>query len=221
MNAFDQYESEFTRKVSILRDKISQANNLSGEKKKAVISEAERQIEDAGQTLQYMEKCLKSVSREGARRMEIRLKDYTSDFARLKKDLQHAALVTSSYDRDFQNSTNQSGWNNGMDVRSQILVGTQTLDESSERLVNTHRIAVETETIGENVLGEMNTQKQTLERARDNLSTIDDNVTKGRRILSSMSRRIATNKLILAFIILILLAANGLVIYFKWVRTLV
>jgi len=108
-----------------------------------------------------------------------------------------------------------------MDVRSQILVGTQTLDESSERLVNTHRIAVETETIGENVLGEMNTQKQTLERARDNLSTIDDNVTKGRRILSSMSRRIATNKLILAFIILILLAANGLVIYFKWVRTLV
>jgi vesicle transport through interaction with t-SNAREs protein 1 len=56
-----------------------------------------------------------------------------------------------------------------MDVRTQILVGTQTLDESSERLVNTHRIAVETETIGENVLGEMNTQKQTLERARDNV----------------------------------------------------
>jgi hypothetical protein len=54
-----------------------------------------------------MEKCLKSVSREGARRMEIRLKDYTNDFARLKKDLQHATLVTSSYERDFQNSKNQ------------------------------------------------------------------------------------------------------------------
>jgi hypothetical protein len=69
MNAFDQYESEFTRKVSILRDKINQANNLSGgtaltselfpdnhkEKKKSVISEAERQIEDAGQTVRDFE----------------------------------------------------------------------------------------------------------------------------------------------------------------------
>ncbi len=58
-----------------------------------------------------------------------------------------------------------------IDQRSHLLATTSRVDESSDRLLNAHRIAIETEDIGTNVLGELYTQKKTLERARDNVST--------------------------------------------------
>ncbi len=58
-----------------------------------------------------------------------------------------------------------------IDQRSHWLTTTSRVDESSDRLLNAHRIAIETEDIGTNVLGELYTQKKTLERARDNVRT--------------------------------------------------
>lgn len=56
-----------------------------------------------------------------------------------------------------------------MDQRMRLLHGNQKLDETSDRLQNTERIAVETEGIGVSVLGELSNQRQQLERTRDNV----------------------------------------------------
>lgn len=52
-------------------------------------------------------------------------------------------------------------------------------------------------------------------RSRDTLHGADDNITKARKILSSMSKRMLQNKLIMFGIIGTLLAAIILIIYFK------
>ena len=56
------------------------------------------------------------------------------------------------------------------DQRGRLLVSTQRVDASSESLMNAHRIAIETENVGTNVLSELHTQRQQLERARDNVN---------------------------------------------------
>ncbi len=52
-------------------------------------------------------------------------------------------------------------------------------------------------------------------RSRDTLHGADDNITKARKILSGMSRRILQNKIMMIGIILFLLVGIILIIYFK------
>ena len=51
--------------------------------------------------------------------------------------------------------------------------------------------------------------------AGEQLHEADDNIGRARRVLSVMSRRAMTNKLILVAIIMLLFASIGVVIYFK------
>lgn len=68
------------------------------------------------------------------------------------------------------------------------------------------------------ILTDLHRQRQTIVHARDTLHGADDNIAKARRVLSIMSRRIMTNKIIMAGIVLLLLGSIGLVIYYKFVR---
>jgi len=219
MDLFDQYELEFTHKLASTRQRLNQLTSLSGERRKGAISDLERQVEELKEILSRMDKTTKNATKEQERRMQQKLRGFNADLTRVQRDLQHSSLVsTTAYGTPFS-PTGQLYDDYQVresDHRGQLLDGTDKLNESSNRLQNANRLAVESETIGTNVLGELVGQRKQLEGVKGNLDHIDDNMTRSRKILSSMTRRIATNKLILAFIILILLAANGLIIYFKW-----
>ena len=58
-------------------------------------------------------------------------------------------------------------------------------------------------------------QRETINHARDTLHGADDNITKSRKVLSSMARRFFQNKMIMYGIILMLVTAIALIIYFK------
>jgi len=110
-------------------------------------------------------------------------------------------------------------WNvRNLDQRTHLLRDHDRLNDMTGRLDNTRRVAYETEAIGVNILTDLDQQGQTLQGARDRVGDIDESLTRGRRILRAMSRRVITNKLILMFIVLLLLGANFFVIYFKWLR---
>jgi vesicle transport through interaction with t-SNAREs 1 len=72
--------------------------------------------------------------------------------------------------------------------------------------------------LGVSIMSNLHSQRQTILHARDTLHGADDNIAKARRVLSTMSRRIMTNKIIMFGIILLLLGAVGLVIYYKFVK---
>jgi len=225
---FEQYEREFLNKMTVIRERQMKLNEFMGEKRKIAVQETERQIDDAKQILHRMDQSLRNATKERQRRMENKMKGYQSDLNRVTKDLQFSNLSSGSGDSSNRNNNrfgrdrNYSDDNiQDSDIRSQMLVGNQQIEESEESLLNAHRIAIETENVGTAVLGELGDQGERLRRANENLSVIDDNMTRSRKILNAMTRRIATNKLILAFIILVLLLGNGLIIYFKWVGPLI
>ena len=72
-----------------------------------------------------------------------------------------------------------------------------------------------TQDLGAGILANLHSQRETIVRSRDTLHGADDNITKARKILSSMSKRMLQNKLIMFGIIGTLLAAIILIIYFK------
>ncbi|KAL6063507.1 Vesicle transport through interaction with t-SNAREs 1B [Balamuthia mandrillaris] len=104
--------------------------------------------------------------------------------------------------------------------RQRLLQGTDRLGDQGDRLQRAHMIALQNEEIGVEIHGSLLEQRETLERARDKTRAVNDNITQSRKIMQAMSRRVITNKLVLVFIIVILLASIMLIVYLKWGRPL-
>lgn len=69
-----------------------------------------------------------------------------------------------------------------------------------------------------NITETLNKDRETLMRAKDKLEFVDETMDDSRRIIRNMARRVATNRCILAVIILLLLGAIGLILYLSWGR---
>lgn len=69
--------------------------------------------------------------------------------------------------------------------------------------------------LGNGILSNLAQQRDTIVHSRDTLHGADDSITKARKILSNMSRRVMQNKLIMFAISGVLLLAIILIIYFQ------
>ena len=58
-------------------------------------------------------------------------------------------------------------------ARTRLLQGTETLTDSSQRLDNAHRIALETEDVGADILRNLRGQREQIEHTRDTVSASD------------------------------------------------
>jgi vesicle transport through interaction with t-SNAREs protein 1 len=92
------------------------------------------------------------------------------------------------------------------------------LDRTSARITNTQRIADETEQIGSGVLTELGSQRDTIVRVAHKVQGVDANLSKSKRILNGMSRRVMTNQVTMIIIIFVLCAILGIVIWSKYLN---
>ncbi|KAG9465056.1 hypothetical protein GDO78_019008 [Eleutherodactylus coqui] len=102
--------------------------------------------------------------------------------------------------------------------RSLLLQGHQSLSRTTDSIARSHCIAAETDAIGQNIVEELGGQREQLERTKDRLISTGENLSKSRKILAAMSRKIVTNKLLLSIIIVLEIAILGGVVYFKFFR---
>jgi len=146
-----------------------------------------------------------------------KLKGYESDLTRIQRDFKSARSALAKdggRGQLFEGASNDDYSSKSTDQRERLLAGNEKLNDSSTKLKRAQQTAVETEDIGAGILNNLYGQRDTLNRTRDNLKAADDNLSRSRRLINVMGRRVSTNKLILAFIILVLLGAIGLVLYF-------
>uniref|UniRef100_A0A3Q0SQR3 Vesicle transport through interaction with t-SNAREs 1B n=1 Tax=Amphilophus citrinellus TaxID=61819 RepID=A0A3Q0SQR3_AMPCI len=102
--------------------------------------------------------------------------------------------------------------------RALLLQGTEALNNASQSIERSQRIAAETDQIGTDIIEELGDQREQLDRTRNRLVNTGENLSRSRKILRAMSRRLVTNKLLLGVIILMELAILGAVIYLKFFR---
>ncbi|KAG2438923.1 hypothetical protein HYH02_010717 [Chlamydomonas schloesseri] len=258
---FNQYENEYCNKSTDISRKITTASTLGAEAKRKKLVEVDVDIKEADTIIKKMDNEARSVAPDRQKQLQNKVKEYKADLASLKEQLQKARSTTS----DFEAGRAELGL--GMDYasssaaqRDRMLSATAKLEQSDERLKQGKALLAETEAIGASVLGQLQAQRETIQRSRDTLAGVnngdlrkaeatlktmnkrelgtgilanlhsqretivrsrdtlhgaDDNITKARKILSSMSKRMLQNKLIMFGIIGTLLAAIILIIYFK------
>ena len=172
-----------------------------------------------------------SARREQIRRMDLearslppdkkspllsKLREYKADLSKLKSD----AKKSSSTNPDLSNRAELGlvgdHWSaSSAAQRERLLATTDRINRAGDNIKQSKQTLLETEELGVSILQDLHRQRETITHARDTLHGVDDNITKSRKILSVMARRIMQNKAIMFGIIMLLVGSIGLVIYFK------
>ncbi|KAB0805507.1 hypothetical protein PPYR_02477 [Photinus pyralis] len=102
--------------------------------------------------------------------------------------------------------------------RQTVLQGKAILERTGDSIARSEQIAIETETIGTEVLSELDGQRETLLRAKNRLTSGDEQLASSRRILRQISRGVLYNKLILIVIIILEVVIAGAITYVRFIK---
>ncbi|XWS30230.1 hypothetical protein CRYUN_Cryun24cG0098800 [Craigia yunnanensis] len=149
-----------------------------------------------------------------------KLREYKSDLNNLKSEVKR--IASGNLNPAARDQLLESGMADtltaSVDQRSRLMMTTERVNQSSERIKDSRRTMLETEELGVSILQDLHSQRQSLLHANKTLHGVDDNVGKSKRILTAMSRRMSRNKWIVGIIIAVLIIAIVLILYFKLVK---
>lgn len=213
---FNQYETEYCNKSTEISRKINATASLSGDLRKRKITEVETDIREADNVIKRMDMEARSLSPEKSRQLLLKVKDYKADLANLREQLKQASGSTSAGDAArAELGLGNDYYSTSAGQRERMLGASQRLEKTSERLALGKQQLLEAEDMGANILKDLHGQREVIVGARDTLHGADDNISKARRILTTMAKRIWTNKLIMIGISVFLLVAIIIVIWVK------
>jgi vesicle transport through interaction with t-SNAREs 1 len=158
------------------------------------------------------------------RKLMDRLRRYKDDLGTMKDEFKQAkvALPDASVMRGSLLGGGAMeeglGGSASMDQRKRLLASTDRAQRGTEKIREARRIAAETEDIGATTMVDLEAQRETIKRAHDHVEGTSANVGRSRRILTTMARRVVTNKIIMCLIILVLLGAIAMIVYFEFIK---
>ncbi|KAL0908064.1 vesicle transport v-SNARE 11 [Dendrobium catenatum] len=214
---FEGYERQYCEISASLSRKCTGAAALDGEQKKQKLSEIKSGLEDAENLIRKMDLEARSLQPSVKAALLAKLREYKSDLNNLKSEVKR---ITSP---NAKNASREELLESGMadtlsvsaDQRGRLLMSTERLNNSSERIKESRRTMLETEDLGVSILQDLHQQRQSLLHAHTALHGVDDNIGKSKKVLTAMSRRMDKNKWIIGGIILALVLAILLILYFK------
>lgn len=193
-----------------------------GEDRKRLVRSFDERQGEAEEVLQGMEEELRVAPSSFRNAMSTKLRLYRRDLGKLQRDMKTSepGFGSSSqpgsqqgiYSSQNQQSTHQQS------QRALLLQGSESLNNASQSIERSQRLAAETEQIGTDIIEELGEQREQLDRSRNRLVNTGENLSRSRKILRAMSRRLVTNKLLLGVIILMELGILGAVVYLRFFR---
>ena len=175
------------------------------------MSEIDEDISEAESLIRRMDLEARTTTPDTKTVLLGRLRDYKADLNGLKKD----AKRMSAFAGDASRAELLGDAASASDQRNRLLTTTERLQRSRDRIEEGKRTILETEELGVSILQDLHQQRQTITHARDTLHSTDDNLSRGRKLISSMARRMVTNKIIMWTIIFLLVAAIVFIAYKK------
>ncbi|KAF3568918.1 hypothetical protein DY000_02011070 [Brassica cretica] len=125
---------------------------------------------------------------------------------------------TSAIALDGGKTFDNNNLNASADQRSRLMMSTDRLGRTTDRIKDSRKTMLETEELGVSILQDLHGQRQSLLRAHETLHGVDDNVGKSKKILTAMTRRMNRNKWTIGAIITVLVLAIIFILYFKLTR---
>ncbi|KAI4346626.1 hypothetical protein L6164_007507 [Bauhinia variegata] len=216
-SVFEGYERQYCELSANLSKKCTAAGALNGEQKKQIVSEIKGGIDDAEALIRKMDLEARSLQPNIKAVLLAKLREYKSDLNNLKTEIKK--IVSGNLNPSARDELLESGMADAMtvsaDQRGRLMVSTERLNKTSDRIKDSRRTMLETEELGVSILQDLHSQRQSLLHAHNTLHGVDDNIGKSKRILANMLRRMNRNKWIIGGIVLLLVIVVIVILYFK------
>jgi len=211
---FSNYEAELKLVQADLNQKLDQIPELTGEERKSAIRGAERAVDEAKELLDQMNLEKSNIPSSTRSKANARYRNHSTDIDTLSRKLKSLSSDRQALFGDRY--TDDPSSDPVLEQRQQLLSGTDRLGRSGERLRESQRIALETESIGAGTLADLHQQRNVIENTHRNLQQSEGYVDRSVKTLRGMARRMATNRIITIAIITVLVLLIIGVIYSKF-----
>jgi vesicle transport through interaction with t-SNAREs protein 1 len=221
MDLFSNYEQDFVDTLNALQNLLQDMPSLTADQRLEKIRKADRDIKDAEDTLQSMNLNARNVPGPQGAKLQTRIREYEGELAKVKKDIKRSeqqANELAARESLMGGSAVLTDMSVSLDQRERLLNNQERMQRGSNQLKGALRTVEETIEVGTGIMSNLQDQRTTMERGLDRLRGINDKISRSSKIISGMARRVATNKLIMALIVLVLLGAIVLIIWLKWFR---
>ncbi|RAL39092.1 unnamed protein product [Cuscuta campestris] len=214
---FERYERQYCELSSNLSKKCTVASGLDGEQKKQKIFEVKSGLDDAEALIRKMDLEARSLQPNLKATLLIKLREYKNDLNNLKSEVKR--ITSANVNQAARDELLESGMADAKmvstDQRQRLMMSTERLNQSSDRIREGRKVMLETEELGVSILHDLHQQRQSLLHAHNTLHGVDDNISRSKKILTNMSRRMNRNKWIIGSIVAVLVIAIILILYFK------
>ncbi|XP_061491992.1 vesicle transport through interaction with t-SNAREs homolog 1A isoform X2 [Rhineura floridana] len=209
---FEGYEQDFSVLTAEITNRVGKVPKLLGDEKKQMVSNVERQLEEARELLEQMELEVREIPPQSRGMYSSRMRSYKQEMEKLEADFKRSRIA---YSDEVRNELLGDDGNSSEIQRAHLLDNTERLERSSRRLEAGYQIAVETEQIGQDILENLSHDREKIQRARERLRETDANLGKSSRILTGMLRRIIQNRILIVILGIIVIFAVVMIIYFS------
>lgn len=215
----DIYRSLYDE-VKLIPERVQKCQ---GEERKRMVRVFDERVGEAEELLQGMEQELFGAPSSFRNPMSTKIRLYRRDLAKLQRDIRSLAGSSgfSGQFGDGKQGIYAAENDQSTQLQSQralLIQGTDSLNNATKSIERSQRIAAETDQIGTDIIEELGEQREQLDCTRNRLIHTGENLSRSRKILRAMSRRLVTNKLLLSVIIIMELAILGAVVYLKFFR---
>ncbi|KAL1563135.1 Vesicle transport v-SNARE 11 [Salvia divinorum] len=214
---FEGFEKQYCELSANLSKKCASANLLDGEQKKQKISEIKAGLDEADALIRKMDLEARALQPNIKAVLLAKLREYKSDLNNLKSEVKQ--IVSTNLNKAARDELLEAGLADTLAVsanqRDRLLMTTERLDNSSNRIRDSRKVMLETEELGVSLLQDLHQQRQSLLHADNTLNGVDNNVGRSKKILTNMTRRMNRNKWMIGGIIMVLVITIALILYFK------
>ncbi|XP_038613829.1 vesicle transport through interaction with t-SNAREs homolog 1A isoform X2 [Tachyglossus aculeatus] len=204
------YEQDLAVLTADIVGKIGRVPKLPPDEKKQMVASVEKQLEEAKELLEQMDLEVREIPPQSRGMYASRMRSYKQEMAKLETDFKRSRIA---YSDEVRNELLGDVGNSSENQRAHLLDNTERLERSSRRLEAGYQIAVETEQIGQEMLENLNHDREKIQRARDRLRETDANLGRSSRILTGLLRRIIQNRILIVVLAVVVVFTILMAIY--------
>ena len=207
---FNSFEQDFTSHIETSRKTLKNLEGLTIKEKSAAITSVTKELFEAEKSLKQMEVEVKTMPQASRAPTQAQIRKRRDELELTKKMLRKEEADIKA----TKNKETLMGGNTGA-VKQRLHHSNDMIIDQNQRLEESQRTAYETERLAIDTMGTLREQRDIINRASSGVKATNENLSKSNRLITGMSRRAMTNKLIMVVIIIMLIIAILLVIYIK------
>ncbi|XP_037473180.1 vesicle transport v-SNARE 11-like isoform X2 [Triticum dicoccoides] len=159
---FEGYERQYREISAALSRKCASASALDGEKKQQKLSEIQADVQESESLIRKMDLEARSLHATVRAGLLSKLRQYKSDLNNIKSETKKVSAPNA------QQAAREELLNSGMPGtlgRGRLMMTSERLNQSSDRIRESQITALDTEEIGVSILQNLHNQRETLMRA--------------------------------------------------------